>query len=167
MTIRLLSTILVFGALLAQGPDFRSAICPNTAAPQILMFVPATVTVGGQQTVKNVPLCVAVEADFHIDMSAPNGPTLQVKQKPATTVETETIALDPNIPATQETLSHTLQKLPADGWPLIAILSSASGDTVRIVSPTGANRQQLTLTLPLHRPFTAGDRITLIYWAYE
>ena len=147
--------------------DFRATTCrPDSATPKIIVYVPAEVIIGGEKTVTNIPMCVSLRDDFRVDLTAPNGPALEVVKLPTTTVETEVVPLDPKTPAQQETLDLRLKKIPAPGWPLIALLFSSVGDVVRIITPTGPDPRAVKITLPLHRPFSETDRVTLIYWAY-
>jgi len=93
---------------------------------------------------------------------------LQAQPRPQRMVR-EVVQFDPATPATQLTLTTRLSNNPAPNTLLIVMFRSSQtgGDTVDMVPIGGTDRKEVVVTLPLHRPFTADDRLTLVYWTEE
>lgn len=110
------------------------------------------------------PVCLTLGPGFSVDM---NTKTINVASNGVTTPPPliESFALDPATPVTTTTALFTLSKTPQPGTPMFAIfVSSQATGSITTATPAG-NNNQVAVNIPAYRPFTATDRIAIVYWA--
>ncbi len=150
---------ILIGGLAAQTPTTISPAMPRYCGNGPSLWVVAPVTFGTLAI--PVPLCVTLGPGITFD---PVARTLSAAAAPS--MQTETVTLDPATPATTTTLAYTLRKQPAPSSGILAYFHSSLVGFDTFVAAGAPVQQQLTINLPLYRPFTADDHVTVVYWAY-
>jgi hypothetical protein len=133
---------------------------PAGTGPKLQAVIPITVS----GITIPVPACLSLGAGLKL-----TGTTLDVTVTavPAAVPRAmvETVQLDSTM-LSAPTLTRTMLKKPAPDTVLIAWArtSTVGMQALDAVANPGTT---ITITLPVHRPFTAADQILLIYWTLE
>lgn len=162
----LLSLILAFCLLAAPGQaqtngDLTARGCRGNAV-QVVLSVPLA---AGAITVP-VPVCATLGAGLTLNTSV-NPPRLEVVQSPTVMPRAviERFPLPPDLPATQTSVSFTLQSTPT-GAILGGFRSSRVGGDVVDFLVAGPGKT-LVIKVPSYRPFTADDELAVLYWTND
>lgn len=141
--------------------DLTSRGCRGNAV-QVVLTVPLA---AGAITVP-VPVCATLGAGLTLNTSV-NPPRLEVVQSPTVMPRAviERFPLPPDLPATQTSVSFTLQSTPT-GAILGGFRSSRVGGDVVDFLVAGPGKT-LVIKVPTYRPFTADDELAVLYWTND
>lgn len=156
------------------GFTMKQLGCPNTGtvnptAIQAFTLITLPTPIG----VVPVPMCLILGSGFTVDRTTWTLNVTPVVAPMPSTAQLpliQSFSLDPATPATTLTVTFTLAKIPVQGTPILAFFNSsqdASGAATAAVAAGGTQPAQILVTLPTYRPFTADDRITIVYWGQQ
>lgn len=77
--------------------------------------------------------------------------------------------LDPSADSTVTSAVFMLPKSPAPGTVIFVLFRSSQvgGEVSTAILPGAINPRQLQVILPLYRPFTPADVLTVMYWTFD
>ncbi len=154
--------LLAFPAFAQTGANASFQLCPPGQAGPLLSGLVNFGTL-------LVPVCVKLGAGLNYDVTTNTLSATGGSSGSTGTTYIETLTLDPNLPAAQLTVAFTLaHPMDPKGTLVVLYKSSYAGlSTIDIKKPVGPNFQAVTVTLPVVRPFQAGDVITFVYQSFQ
>jgi hypothetical protein len=152
-----------------EWPSITVAPPGTNTTSRVAMYVPARVTINGKTVVATYPICADLGPGLKLEVGA-NGRWLLSSTAPAVMPKmiVEKLSIPTTIPDNQAAWTYNLQKTPAVNTAILINYSGANfGETAFDSSLVTNPSRELTITLPARRPFTANDRLVLVYWTSE
>jgi hypothetical protein len=135
------------------------------------MYVPATVVIGGQTVSVSAQVCAKIGTGLTISAAPDGSVSLNATLPPAITLPKQVIEkfqIPTNLLPTDTTVTFPLSKTPAPDTSIIYMYrASVVGADVTDAAFPSSGSKTVTITLPPHRPFTANDTITILYWTVQ
>lgn len=167
---KLLVAILLLGFPLWSQINLDRGACPQSGADpsqKVLMYLPASVTINGQSTTVNVPVCAAIGPSLRV--TSVNGIWTLDAVVPSPAPAPKMVVEKFIIPTDHKEADYkaTLKKLPApDSVMFVFFASSYLGYDISDALQPDPKSKDLIISLPKYRPFN-GDKVTVVYWTMD
>jgi len=136
------------------------------AQPRLAAIIPVTLPDGA---VVAVPVCIVLGPGITLNTAVNPMQLTVTAAAPAMRGVVERFPLDPATAQATSTLNVVLRFMPLPGWPIFFSLKSSvlGADSSDAVLAGAVNGKNISIALPLYRPFTAADQILVTYWTVE